>query len=109
MMVTVRMIILMILMMTIKHDDDLLLQNQEALDKLYGPLKERYQDRYGGFVKITAIPCPPKSTYPRMAYVELVDNELEPLPDLPVIKKGKIVVYGKNDDSEVKEAIAVQS
>ena len=86
-----------------------LLQNQEALDKLYGPLKERYKDRYGGFVQITAIPYPPKSAYPRMAYVELVDNELEPLPNLPMIREGKIVVYGDSTDSDVDEVAVVQS
>jgi len=58
-------------------------------------------------VKITPIPSPPKSAYPKMAYVELIDNNLEPIPDLPVIKEGKMVVYGKrqSDDALLTEAV----
>ena len=33
-----------------------------------------------------------------MAYVELIGNSLPPLPELPVIKQGKWVVYDKDDD-----------
>lgn len=84
------------------------LQNQEALNKVYGPLKERYNDKYGGFVRIVKIPHPPNSIYPRMAFVEFVDNELPPLPELPVIEGGRVRVYGKQADkkeiSEVAEA-----
>ena len=75
-------------------------QDQNALEKLYGPLKQRYQDRYGNFVKITRIPNPPNSTFPNMAYVELVDNSLPSLPKLPVVKNGKWVVYGKEEENE---------
>lgn len=44
-----------------------------------------------------------------MAYVELVDNKLEPLPDFPVIKEGKITVHGSNTESESenREEVAV--
>ncbi|XP_031566718.1 uncharacterized protein LOC116301746 [Actinia tenebrosa] len=88
---------------------NILMGNKDALVKLYGPLKERYEDRYGGFTRIIKILSPTKSPYPQMAYVELIDNDLEPLPDFPVIKEGKITVYGSNSesDSESSEVIAV--
>ena len=35
-----------------------------------------------------------------MAYVELKDNSLPPLPKLPVVKNGKWVVYGNDDDDD---------
>ena len=64
-----------------------------ALDQLYNKLTVRYQDRYGGFVKIIPIPYPSKRRYPRMAYVEFVDNKLPPIPRLPEIIDGNIVTY----------------
>jgi len=47
-----------------------------------------------------------------MAYVELKDNSLPPLPKLPVVKNGKWVVYGNDDDDgddddELQEESAV--
>ena len=74
------------------------LQDEEALEKLYTTLKERYKERYGNFVTITKIPNPPHSPFPNMAYAELIGNSLPPLPELPVVKQGKWVVYGRNDD-----------
>lgn len=80
------------------------------MDKLYSTLKERYKDRYGNFVKITRIPNPPNSTFPHMAYVELIGNTLPPLPKLPVVKNGKWVVYGNDeDDGLVEEKAVVES
>ena len=47
-----------------------------------------------------------------MAYVELKDNSLPPLPKLPVVKNGKWVVYG-NDENNIEllqeESAVVQS
>lgn len=89
---------------------EMLLGNEEALDKLYTTLKERYKDRYGNFVQITKIPNPPRSTFPNMAYVELKDNSLPPLPKLPVVENGKWVVYGNGEDDgddELQEESAV--
>jgi len=80
------------------------------MEKLYSTLKDRYKDRYGNFVQITKIPNPPRSTFPNMAYVELRDNSLPPLPKLPVVKNGKWVVYGpQHDDEIVEESALVQS
>ena len=45
-----------------------------------------------------------------MAYVELKDNSLPPLPKLPVVKNGKWVVYRNDDydgDNELQEDSAV--
>ena len=45
-----------------------------------------------------------------MAYVELKDNSVPPLPKLPVVKNGKWVVYGNdvdNIDDELQEKSAV--
>ena len=45
-----------------------------------------------------------------MAYVELKDNSLPPLPKLPVVENGKWVVYGNdvdNIDDELQEESAV--
>lgn len=87
-----------------KAASDMLLGDREALDKLYSTLKERYKDRYGNFVKITSIPNPPRPTFPNMAYVELRDNSLPPLPKLPVVDNGRWVVYGwKDEDSDYKD------
>ena len=74
------------------------LQDEDALEKLYTTFKGRYKERYGNFVQITRIPNPPHSPFPNMAYVELIGNSLPPLPELPVIKQGKWVVYDKDDD-----------
>lgn len=80
------------------------------MNKVYGPLKERYVDRYGGFVQIVKIPHPPNSIYPRMAYAELIDNKLPPLPKLPVIEGGRVKVYGKQTDRKgVREVVEASS
>ena len=45
-----------------------------------------------------------------MAYVELKNNLLPPLPKLPVFKNGKWVVYGNGEDDgddELQEESAV--
>ena len=45
-----------------------------------------------------------------MAYVELKDNSLPPLPKLPVVKNGKWVVYRNDDDdgdNELQEDSAI--
>ena len=43
-----------------------------------------------------------------MAYVELIGNSLPPLPELPVIKQGKWVVYGSDvDDNELTAQSAI--
>lgn len=45
-----------------------------------------------------------------MAYVELKDNSLPPLPKLPVVKNGKWVVYGNDEgniDDELQEESAI--
>ena len=48
-----------------------------------------------------------------MAYVELKDNSLPPLPKLPVVKNGKWVVYRNDedniDDELLEENAVVQS
>lgn len=76
---------------------NMLLGNEEALEKLYTTLKERYQERYGNFVTIQTIPNPPHSPYPNMAYVELVGNPLPPLPRLPMVQGGNWVIYNRDD------------
>lgn len=76
---------------------NMLLGNEEALEKLYTTLKERYQERYGNFVTVQTIPNPPHSPYPNMAYVELVGNPLPPLPRLPMVQGGNWVIYNRDD------------
>ena len=43
-----------------------------------------------------------------MAYVELRDNSLPPLPKLPVVHNGRWVVYGSQGDRDDGNAV-VQS
>ncbi|KAJ7378278.1 54S ribosomal protein L17 mitochondrial [Desmophyllum pertusum] len=91
---------------------NMLLGNEEALEKLYSTLKERYKERYGNFVRITRIPNPTTSPYPNMAYAEFVGNSLPPLPKLPVVKEGRWIIYGRDDDDDdelVEKSVAVQS
>lgn len=71
----------------------MLLQDQEALNKLYGELSERYAGKYGGFVKVTRIPNKPKKHFPWLAYVEFQNNGLPPLPVVPFVEKGEL--YGR--------------
>jgi len=70
---------------------NILLQDEEALDKLYGELAERYAGKYGGYVKVTGIPNRPNKHFPWLAYVEFQDNGLPPLPVMPVRKNGDLV------------------
>ena len=80
-----------------------IIQDEEALDKLYEELVPRYEDRYGGFVKITPIPHPVKRRYPRMAYAEFVDNDLPPIPRLPEVIDGTFVTFPRiSTDIETK-------
>lgn len=47
-----------------------------------------------------------------MAYAEFVGNSLPPLPKLPVVKEGRWIIYGRendNDDELVEKSVAVQS
>ena len=60
---------------------------------MYEELVPKYEDRYGGFVKVTPIPYPTKRRYPRMAYVEFVDNDLPPIPRLPEVIDGTFVTF----------------
>lgn len=81
------------------------------MEKLYSTLKERYKERYGNFVRITRIPNPTTSPYPNMAYAEFVGNSLPPLPKLPVVKEGRWIIYGREDDNDdelVEKSVAVQ-
>merc|ERR1712076_167389 len=64
-----------------------------AINKLYGELAERYEGKYGGFVKVTRIPNKPRKHFPWLAYVEYHDNGLPPLPVMPVCKNGEL--YGR--------------
>ncbi|EDO40633.1 predicted protein [Nematostella vectensis] len=86
---------------------NMVMGDQDVLDKLYGTLKERYQDKYGNFVRIIKIPHPALCDYPKMAYVELVDNDLEPLPDMPELSNGKRVVYKRNNEDDTEAGVAV--
>jgi len=67
-----------------------LLQDESAINKLYGELADRYRGKYGGFVKITRIPNQPNKQYPWLAYVELQNNSLPPLPVLPEYSNGEL-------------------
>jgi len=71
----------------------ILLHDEEAINKLYGELAERYEGKYGGFVKVTRIPNKPRKHFPWLAYVEYHDNGLPPLPVMPVCKNGEL--YGR--------------
>jgi len=70
----------------------ILLQDGDAMDKLFDELRERYRNRYGGYVKITPVPVRKYKQYPPLAYVELQDNRLPPLPQLPVLEGGELAM-----------------
>ena len=69
---------------------NVLLGDQEALNKLYGELADRYKDTYGGYVKFTRVPNQPNKPYPWLAYVEFQGNGLPELPVMPDIVLGRI-------------------
>jgi len=63
---------------------NILLHDSEAIDKLYGELRDRYLDSQSkNFVTITEIPQGMKKFYKQMAYVEFRGNNLPPLPQMP--------------------------
>eukprot|EP00794_Sanderia_malayensis_P010968 gene10968-12130_t len=76
---------------------DILLGDKEAIDRLYSTLVPRYEGKYGGFVKITPIPFAEKRNYPRLAYAEFVESNLEPLPVMPEIVKGRLKAFPRDD------------
>lgn len=63
---------------------------------MYGTLAERFRGRYGGFTKVTPIPLPKKRLFPGLAYVEYVENDLKPLPEMPTIVKGRIRAFPRS-------------
>ena len=67
-----------------------LLQDKDAIEKLYGTLAKRFNGQYGGFTKVTPIPLPEKKLFPNLAYIEYIGNDLKPIPEMPTIVKGKI-------------------
>uniref|UniRef100_A0A7M5WJP8 Uncharacterized protein n=1 Tax=Clytia hemisphaerica TaxID=252671 RepID=A0A7M5WJP8_9CNID len=66
----------------------ILLQDEEAINKLYGELADRYRGRYGGFVNITPLPNQKNKHFPWLAYVEYQENDLPPLPVFPEYADG---------------------
>ena len=66
------------------------------MEKLYGTLAVRFNGRYGGFTKITPIQVPKKRLFPLLAYVEYVENNLKPLPEMPTIVKGRLKAFPRS-------------
>jgi len=85
----------------------ILLEDNDALGKLYGTLAERFSGQYGGFTKVTKLPLPKKKLFPNLAYVEYVGNNLQPLPEMPTIIKGRLKAFPRSgiisDQSELME------
>ena len=66
---------------------NILLQDSDAMDKLYGELRDRYFDAESkNFVTITKIPQGKNKMFKQLAYVEFRDNGLPPLPPMPTEK-----------------------
>ena len=65
-----------------------LIQDEDAIDKLYGELADRYRGKYGGYVKYTAIPNQKNKHFPWLAYVECQENDLPPLAVFPEYSDG---------------------
>ena len=72
------------------------MQDNDALGKLYGTLAERFSGQYGGFTKVTKLPLPKKKLFPNLAYVEYVGNNLQPLPEMPTIIKGRLKAFPRS-------------
>lgn len=89
----------------------ILLQDEEAIAKLYGELHDRYYGKYGGFVKITSIPNGENGKkYPTLAYVEFFGNDLGALPAFPFVNRhgmrfGQPREYSSAELEEEKERV----
>ena len=65
------------------------IKSKKAMEKLFGGLAERYQDRQGGFSRIIRI-SPRKGDAAEMALIQLLGGPKDPfMDDVPVKKKGK--------------------
>lgn len=73
-------------------------QELPLLSKLFGPLRERYAERNGGYTRMLRVPNREGDNSP-MAVVELVDNPLPPLrlAKEELKKKRMISKVGKQD------------
>merc|ERR1719427_733854 len=64
-----------------EHASCILLQDSDAIDKLYGELRDRYMDSQAkNFITITDIPNAKSRQYPDLAYVEFKGNGLPSIP-----------------------------
>lgn len=54
------------------------MRERPLVSKIFGTLKERYQDRPGGYTRVLRVPNRKGDNAP-MAIIELVDNNLPPL------------------------------
>ena len=62
-------------------------------------------------MKVTNIPLPKKRLFPALAFVEFVENELKPLPEMPTIVKGRLKAFPRanicvNQTEMIPEVIA---